>query len=179
VLNMKADENIKSGNLHVPATETCVEGASDIVVVDDDDDDKQIVSGEAGSENLLSGAEDNEIDSIKGFCVEKCSSVSLDSATKRKGGENECCEPDISLDSTQNGAGEGDEGSSAETLKSISKSKRHCDRDLDNPNHASLVNRLKIAQFCPTSTVITHFVALRIIYQMVFMMQGVTGPSCH
>uniref|UniRef100_A0A2N9HY03 Protein kinase domain-containing protein n=1 Tax=Fagus sylvatica TaxID=28930 RepID=A0A2N9HY03_FAGSY len=131
-------------------TETCVEGASDIVVVDDDDDDKQIVSGEAGSENLLSGAEDNEIDSIKGFCVEKCSSVSLDSATKRKGGENECCEPDISLDSTQNGAGEGDEGSSAETLKSISKSKRHCDRDLDNPNHASLVNRLKIAQFCPT-----------------------------
>ncbi|GMY27305.1 mitogen-activated protein kinase kinase kinase a [Fagus crenata] len=133
VLTMKADENIKSGNLHVPATETCVEGASDIVVVDDDDDDKQIVSGETGSENLLSGAEDNEIDSIKGFCVEKCSSVSLDSATKRKGGENECCEPDISLDSTQNGAGEGDEDLSAETLKSISKSKRHCDRDLDNP----------------------------------------------
>ena len=119
---MKAEENIKSSNLNVPATETCVEGASDIVGVDDDD--KQIVSGEAESENFPSVAEDNEIGSRKGFG---------DSAPKRKGGEDECCEPDLSLISTQNGAGEEDEGSSSETLKSISKSKRHCDRDLDNP----------------------------------------------
>ncbi|KAM3754955.1 hypothetical protein ACB098_02G002000 [Castanea mollissima] len=124
VLTMKAEENIKSSNLNVPATETCVEGASDIVGVDDDDDDKQIVSGEAESENLPSVAEDNEIGSGKGFG---------DSAPKRKGGEDECCEPDLSLISIQNGAGEEDEGSSSETLKSISKSKRHCDRDLDNP----------------------------------------------
>ena len=48
---MKAEENIKSSNLNVLATETCVEGASDIVGVDDDD--KQIVSGEADRKSVV------------------------------------------------------------------------------------------------------------------------------
>lgn len=132
VLTLKADENVKSSDLDLLAPETSVEGASDIVGVDNDDN-KLIVSGEVENENLLGGAEDNEIGSKKGFHVENCSCVGLDSATIRVGCANECCECHVSLASTRNGAGQEDEGSSVETLKSVSKSKRHYDRDLNNP----------------------------------------------
>ncbi|XP_062169022.1 uncharacterized protein LOC133875048 [Alnus glutinosa] len=132
LLTLKADENVKCSDLDLLAPETSLEGASDIVGVDNDDNNL-IVSGEVESENLLGGAEDNEIGSKKGFDGENCSCVGLDSATIRKVGENECCECHVSLASTQSGAGQEDEGSSVETLKSVSKSKRHYDRDLDNP----------------------------------------------
>jgi hypothetical protein len=132
LLTLKADENVKCSDLDLLAPETSLEGASDIVGVYNDDNNL-IVSGEVESENLLGGAEDNEIGSKKGFDGENCSCVGLDSATIRKVGENECCECHVSLASTQSGAGQEDEGSSVETLKSVSKSKRHYDRDLDNP----------------------------------------------
>ncbi|KAF5466065.1 hypothetical protein F2P56_016022 [Juglans regia] len=132
VLAVKANENVKSSNLNVLASETCVEGASDILGVEYDDN-KRIVPGESESENLISGVENNELGLEKGSYVENCSRVSLDSATIRKGVENEGCEHDASLATTGNEAGEEDEGSPSETLRSVSKSKRHCDRDLDNP----------------------------------------------
>jgi hypothetical protein len=132
VLTLKADENVKCSDLDFLASETSAEVASDIVGVDNDDN-KVTVSGEVESENLLDGAEDNEIGSKKGFHGENCSCVGQDSVTIRKGGENECCECHVSLASALNGAGQEDEGSSVETLKSVSKAKRHYDRDLDNP----------------------------------------------
>lgn len=132
LLTVKADVNVKSSDLDVVDSETSVDDASNVLGVDTDDN-KRLISGEAGRENLPSGAKDSEIGLEKGSHAENCSRVCLDSATKIKEGENECCKHDASLASTQNGAGEGDECSPLETLKSVSKSKRQCDKDPDNP----------------------------------------------
>nr|AMM42875.1 LRR-RLK [Vernicia fordii] len=129
LLTPKESENCKPDNLDVLTTETC-EGASDIIGLDDDNEDKIEDSGEAEDANLLASGEGERISSKKGFHIENCS---CDLESVSKGGEDECCTHDESLASTQNGAGGEDEGSSSEKPKIIFKSKRHSDRDLDNP----------------------------------------------
>ncbi|GAV57544.1 Pkinase domain-containing protein/LRR_4 domain-containing protein/LRR_7 domain-containing protein/EDR1 domain-containing protein [Cephalotus follicularis] len=119
--------NRKPDIVDIVTSETYPEGASDIGL---DDDDKQSISGQTDGENLLISAEDDN-SSRGGVSLDNCSSVVLESISK--GHEDVICEHDNSLVSMQNGVGKQDEGSSSEILKATFKTKRHCDRDLDNP----------------------------------------------
>lgn len=127
--SMKGGRRYKSGNLDALASETPSGEASDIIGLDDDD--KQLLSPEAESENLLIGVEDDKIRSSAGLHVENCSCAGLESAGNE--GNDGCSKHDASSISTPNGAGEQDEGSSSESSKAACKTKRHSDRDLDNP----------------------------------------------
>lgn len=127
--SMKGGRRYKSGNLDALASETPSEEASDIIGLDDDD--KQLLSPEAESENLLFSVEDDKIRSGAGLHVENCSCAGLESTGKE--GNDECSKHDSSSLSTANGATEQDEGSSSENSKAVCKTKRHSDRDLDNP----------------------------------------------
>ncbi|KAL5785640.1 hypothetical protein ACOSQ2_008032 [Xanthoceras sorbifolium] len=126
-LNMKAGGNCKPVDIFT--SETHAEGASDIIGLDDDDEDKQLLPAEAESENLH--IENDKTSSKKGLCVENCSCAGLESIDDV--GKDESSKYDASSTSVKNEADQQDQGSSSETSKSASKTKRHSDRDLDNP----------------------------------------------
>lgn len=130
-LKEKDSENCKPDNLDVLTSDTHAEGTSDIIGLDDDDDDeKSVLSGEADGENLLVSVEGDKIGSKGGSYVESCS---CDPGSISKGEEDEYCLHDESLACTSEEGGRRDEGSSSEISKITCKSKRHSDRDLDNP----------------------------------------------
>ncbi|XP_015888142.1 uncharacterized protein LOC107423136 [Ziziphus jujuba] len=128
LLSMKDDGNFKPGSLDV-AVETFAEGTSEII--GSDDYDKEILPGEGESENLSNSCEDNDVTLKKQLNVENCSCISVDSTPVNEGDKYDSCQHDGC--SIKKGVSEKDEGSPSEVLKTNSKSKRHSDRDLDNP----------------------------------------------
>ena len=125
VLTTKALEKCENGKLGVVHPESLAEHAPDIVVLDQDD--KQLLSEEPENEDLLNSVGDAESSSRKG------SYAVLDSIPINKGGKSECNDGDVPLSSLSKGASEKNEGLSSEVSKNTPKSKRHSDRDLDNP----------------------------------------------
>ncbi|XP_028789169.1 uncharacterized protein LOC114745182 [Neltuma alba] len=99
------------------AVENCSEARpSDSVCLDNEA--KKMVSEEAGNDSVIDDVNNNEVGIEKQF--KDCSSRSED-------------ENDASLCPLENGPSGQDNASSSESLKHISKSKRHSERDLDNP----------------------------------------------
>ncbi|KAF2284293.1 hypothetical protein GH714_020277 [Hevea brasiliensis] len=129
LLTPKETDNSKSDNLNVLTSENCG-GTSDIIGLDDDSEDKVVHPGEVEAANLHASDEGDRISSENGFHTENCS---CDLETIGKGGEDQCCVHEKSLALTWNGAGGEDKGSSSEKPNFNFKSKRHSDRDLDNP----------------------------------------------
>ncbi|XP_054821483.1 uncharacterized protein LOC129320211 isoform X1 [Prosopis cineraria] len=99
------------------ALENCREAPPDSAGLDDEA--KRMVSEETGNENVID-VNNNEVGIEKQFSKDCCSSKSED-------------EKDASLCPLENGPSGQDNVSSSESLKHISKSKRHSERDLDNP----------------------------------------------
>jgi hypothetical protein len=128
-LALKESESFKSNNLDVLTPEVHEGGTSDVVGVDDDNE-KVELSVEAEGKNLHTSVEDDKISSKKVFSVESCS-CNLGSINKSE--EEVCCVQDEPLASTRDEAASQDESSSSEKSKITYKSKRHHDRDIDNP----------------------------------------------
>lgn len=128
LLSSKEDGDCKPGSLDVLASDTAVEGTSEVIGLDDDD--KEILPGDDESENLPNRSED--INVKQDFYAENCSCVSVESSAENKGDKNDNSENNESLASVWNQADK-DEDSLSEMLKSNSKCKRHSDKDLDNP----------------------------------------------
>lgn len=156
LMTMKAVGKRKTSRSAVLASDSLAKGSSDIAGLDDDD--KESHSGEAEQEYLLSTVEEDGITSKKGFYVENCSDVAVDSVTISNDDGNGCCDHDASLPSLTSGSGEKEEGSSSELPKCCSKSKRHFDKDLDNPkpckarrptdDHSNLSYKYSSISFC-------------------------------
>ncbi|XP_065863227.1 uncharacterized protein [Euphorbia lathyris] len=126
LLAQKGSQNCKSDEPDL-SSETCEEGASDNIVLDDDNE-KEVFSSEAG--NSLIRAEDEQISFKDRVHMENCS-CDLESINKDR--EEESCAHDKHLVSVRKANGNEDKGSSSEKSKIVFKSKRHSDRDLDNP----------------------------------------------
>ncbi|CAK9171189.1 unnamed protein product [Ilex paraguariensis] len=109
------------------ASDSPAEGLSD--VVGPSNDSEELLSGGDESGNLLPDGEEDK----KGYHVQKCSCVVLDSVGIAKEGESDCTKHHASLDSLSSDCGGKEEGSSSEVSNTNLKSKRHLDRDLDNP----------------------------------------------
>lgn len=130
LLTQKESDNCNPNNLNLLPSENCEEGTSDVIGLDDDNEDKVVNSGEIEAANSHLSGDSDRICSKRGFHIENCSS---DLKTIGKGGEDESSVHENSLSLTRNGAGGEDEGSSSEKPNFNFKSKRHSDRDLDNP----------------------------------------------
>ncbi|XP_011027240.1 PREDICTED: uncharacterized protein LOC105127583 isoform X1 [Populus euphratica] len=128
-LALKESESFKLNNPDVLTPEVHEGGTSDVVGVDDDNE-KVELSVEAEGENLHTSVEDDKICSKKVFSVESCS---CDLGSINKSEEEVCCVQDEPLASTRDEAASQDESSSSEKSKITYKSKRHHDRDIDNP----------------------------------------------
>ncbi|KAJ8768386.1 hypothetical protein K2173_021539 [Erythroxylum novogranatense] len=122
-------ENDNLDNIDVPTSENHAKVGLEIVCLDGGDD-KVLSAGEAEGENLLGSVDDNKFSSKKGSDREDCSCY-VESVNK--GREDDHCVHEKLLASTPNGAVVQDEDSTSEILKIACKSKRHSDRDLDNP----------------------------------------------
>ncbi|XWS08908.1 hypothetical protein CRYUN_Cryun40dG0041100 [Craigia yunnanensis] len=128
VFTMKAGGEAP-GNNDVLTSDTCAEAASELIV---EDGDKPLLLSEAKDEKFSSVShEDDTLASKKGFYVKNSTSVGHESINKES--EDECSQLDASLALVREGAIEQDEGSSSEISKSNFKSKRHSDRNLNNP----------------------------------------------
>ncbi|XWS53909.1 hypothetical protein CRYUN_Cryun10bG0040900 [Craigia yunnanensis] len=128
VFTMKAGGEAP-GNNDVLTFDTCVEAASELI---GKDDDKTLHISEAKDEKFSSVRhEDDTLTSEKGFYLENSTSVGYESINK--GSEDQCSQLDASLAPVREGAIEQDEDPSSEISKSSSKSKRHSDRDINNP----------------------------------------------
>uniref|UniRef100_A0A2P2K8G6 LRR-RLK n=1 Tax=Rhizophora mucronata TaxID=61149 RepID=A0A2P2K8G6_RHIMU len=128
LLALKETDNSKLDNLDV-SPETDAECASDIIGFEGHDD-KEVLPGEVEGESLHISFEGEKISSEKGFQSESCS---CNIESKSNGREVKCYVPDQSSTSIGNGAIKEDKVSSSEVAKITCKSKRHSDRDLDNP----------------------------------------------
>ncbi|WCJ23869.1 Leucine-rich repeat protein kinase family protein [Euphorbia peplus] len=127
LLAQKGSENCKSEKPDL-SSETCEESASDIIVLDEENE-KEVFSSEA--ENPLIRGEDEQIGYKDGVHMENCS-CELESINKDE--EEESCMHDKDLVSASKESSNEDKGpSSSEKSKIVYKSKRHSDRDLDNP----------------------------------------------
>ncbi|KAA8527650.1 hypothetical protein F0562_034955 [Nyssa sinensis] len=156
LLTQKASEKCKPCKHAILASESLAEGSSGIAGANVDS--KELLPGETECENLFISVENDENSSKKGYYAENCSCVTLDSVEVCKEGENDCTEHDPSLNSCSNDAGVQEEGSSLEASNSNLKSKRHSDRDLDNPkpskfrrptdNHSDLSAKYSNTSFC-------------------------------
>ncbi|KAJ9182180.1 hypothetical protein P3X46_006203 [Hevea brasiliensis] len=150
LLTPKECENHKPDNLNVLTSENCGESTLDIGL-DDENEDKVVHSGGVEAENLHVSGENERISSVN------IENSSCDLETMSKGGEDECCVHGKFLALTH-GAGGEDEGSSSEKPIINFKSKRHSDRDLDNPkpnkcrrptgNRSSLSRKYSDLSFC-------------------------------
>ncbi|POO02074.1 Serine/threonine protein kinase [Trema orientale] len=155
LLSLKDNRNIKPSSLDVLAPDTSVEGTSEVIGLDDDD--KEILPGGDEGENLPNCGEGDDINLKKGIYAENHLCVSVESSAGNKGDKYESSENNESLASVQNQARE-DEDSFSEMLQTYSKSKRHCDKDLDNPkpcksrraidDSASLSRKYSSTSFC-------------------------------
>lgn len=86
------------------------------------------------SECLLNHAEDDRSGLEKGYCGKDCSCIDAVSVSLGKEYDCECdSEHNASSASPLNQVDKQDEDSSSEASKNVPKSKRHSDRDLDNP----------------------------------------------
>lgn len=143
----------------VIASESLAESASSIIK-DLDGENIHRLAGQADTHILLTHVEDDKISSSKGFCGENCSCIIFDSV----GISKECDdsqERNTSAVSSLNGINEQDEDSSSEASKTTPKSKRHSDRDLDNPkpsksrrpvsDHSNLSCKYSSESFCSIS----------------------------
>lgn len=147
LLPMKDDGNYGPGSLDVLPSKTCAEGTPEIIG-QDDDDDKEILSGDGEVENLHNSGEAN---------AENCSCVTVESSAINKVDKYDSCDRDESLASIQNEHSDEDEDAAAE-VKNHSKSKRHSEKDLDNPkpcksrraidNSASLSRKYSNVSIC-------------------------------
>ncbi|KAF7806914.1 Mitogen-activated protein kinase kinase kinase 1 [Senna tora] len=118
LLSKKMHRICEPENLDSLASENCRETVTDNVILDDDAN--KIFREEAGNDNVIDNVNNNEVGIEKQPSKEEfCSSDSKD-------------EKDGSLYPLENESSEQDKASSSEILK-CSKSKRHSDRDLDNP----------------------------------------------
>lgn len=146
LLPMKEDGNYGPGSLDVLPSKTCAEGTPEII--GQDDDDKEILSGDGEVENLPNSGEAN---------AENCSCVTVESSAINKVDKYDSCDRDESLASVQNEHSDEDEDAAAE-VKNHSKSKRHSEKDLDNPkpcksrraidNSASLSRKYSNVSIC-------------------------------
>ncbi|KAK6929904.1 Leucine-rich repeat [Dillenia turbinata] len=151
----KVADKYKLHEQEVPFSESPAESASEIVGLGD----KRIHSGEAECENSINNLENGEINEQKGIYVEKFSCVVDDSAAIIKEGENEFNE-ESSVTSLSDGVSEKDEVSSVAISKCTFSTKRHSDRDLDNPKPSkfrkpidhctSLSSKYSTLSFCST-----------------------------
>ncbi|GLT78612.1 hypothetical protein SLA2020_501410 [Shorea laevis] len=116
-------------NLDALTSEAPAEDALDIIVLNDDD--KPLLSTEPKSENSSVRHEKDELTSQKGIHVENGSSIEVKATSKRE--KDKCCHLDASLVTLPDKTLGHREGSSSEPCRSSTKSKRHSDKDLDNP----------------------------------------------
>ncbi|GKV43730.1 hypothetical protein SLEP1_g50984 [Rubroshorea leprosula] len=128
VLIMEAGDNAPD-NLDALTSGAPAEDASDIIVLNDDD--KPLLSVEAKSENSSVRLEKDKLTSQKGIHVENGSSIELKVTSKRD--KDEFSHLDVSLPTPPDKTFEHSEGSSSAPCRSSTKSKRHSDKDLDNP----------------------------------------------
>ncbi|XP_057957170.1 uncharacterized protein LOC131150463 [Malania oleifera] len=131
VLMRKVAEKCKQCKPAELASESLAEGAAGIMGVNNES--KQLLSSEADSESLLNLVENGGSSSKEGLFAESCSCVVLPSVTTSEEDRNKCGECDASLASLSNKSSEQDDTSPSQVSKSTAKSKRHSDRDLDNP----------------------------------------------
>lgn len=151
LLTEKAADKCKSCKHAVLSSESRASGISV-----PDIDDKELHSGEAECE--ITSVEDDDIGSKKENHIDNCSCVTVNSVEICKEGEKDCSEHDASLDAISDAAQLQDEGSSLTLCNSIPKSKRHPDRDLDNPkpskyqrsidDHSDLSCKYSSTSFC-------------------------------
>lgn len=154
---LKATDKCK---LPVLASDSFTDAPS--VTVDPDIDDKELFSGDAECEKSLTRFEDNEISSQKKCSEENCSLIEPESVLKCKDDKHECTEHDSCLDSCLDSLSDvtnvQDESSSLEVSNSNLKSKRHPEKDLDNPKpsksrrpfdrHLNLSSKYSKISFC-------------------------------
>lgn len=156
-MTLKATDKCK---LPVLASDSFTDAPS--VTVDPDIDDKELFSGDAECEKSLTRFEDNEISSQKKCSEENCSLIAPESVLKCKDDKHECTEHDSCLDSCLDSLSDvtnvQDESSSLEVSNSNLKSKRHPEKDLDNPKpsksrrpfdrHLNLSSKYSKISFC-------------------------------
>eukprot|EP00256_Glycine_max_P028726 XP_003555353.1 ras guanine nucleotide exchange factor L isoform X2 [Glycine max] len=119
LLSKKIHRISESGNHDSLASESCAEIESENGSLDDNN--KRIFSERAVNDNAIDNDNNDEVITEKQFSGEDCCT------TESKD------EKDASLCSLEKRQSEQEEASCLELLESVSKSKRHLDRDLDNP----------------------------------------------
>ncbi|RDX60474.1 Mitogen-activated protein kinase kinase kinase 1 [Mucuna pruriens] len=120
LLSKKIHRISEPGNHDRLSSESCAE----IVSENErslDDNNKRILSERAVNDNVIDNVNNDEVIIEKHFSQEDCCTTESED------------EKDASLCSLENRQSEQDEASCLELLKVVSKSKRHLDRDLDNP----------------------------------------------
>lgn len=119
------------------------------------DSDNKGQSGKTACE--FASVKDDDISSKNEYEIDYCDCVLVNSVEICKEGENDHTECDASLDSTSDGARLQDECSSSALCNSTPNSKRHSDRDLDNPkpsksrrpiDHSDLSSKYSSTSFC-------------------------------
>ncbi|KAI8561231.1 hypothetical protein RHMOL_Rhmol04G0322400 [Rhododendron molle] len=120
------------------------------------DSDNKGQSGKTACE--YASVKDDDISSKNEYEIDYCDCVLVNSVEICKEGENDHTECDASLDSTSDGARLQDECSSSALCNSTPNSKRHSDRDLDNPkpsksrrpvdDHSDLSSKYSSTSFC-------------------------------
>ncbi|KAK7343622.1 hypothetical protein VNO77_12515 [Canavalia gladiata] len=118
-LSKKIHRISEPGDLDSLASESCADTVPDNGSLDDSD--KRIFSEQAVNDNVIDNINNDEVIIEKHFSGEDCCTAESKD------------EKDASLCSLENEQSEQDEASCSKFLKCISKSKRHPDRDLDNP----------------------------------------------
>ncbi|KAJ4832431.1 hypothetical protein Tsubulata_028487 [Turnera subulata] len=130
-LGTKEREICKLNNLDPLNSQICKASTANFIGLNDDDQ-KLAVYGEPETKKLPNSCEDDKISSKKGLCGEGCS---CDTVHVSKSGEKSSCVHDESLSCSVDETGNCGihEVSSSKKSKTIFKTKRHSDRDLDNP----------------------------------------------
>lgn len=115
-------------------------------------------SDKKGQSGKIVSVKDDNISSRNESEIDYCDCVPVNSVEICKDGENDCTEHDASLDSTSDGARLQDECSTSALCNSTPNSKRHSDRDLDNPkpsksrrpidDHSDLSSKYSSTSFC-------------------------------
>lgn len=154
LLTEKAAAKCKPCKHSVLAPESHKESSS--AILGPDTDNKEGQSGKTAGE--IASVEDEDISSKNEYEIDYCACVPVISVELCKEGENDCAECDASLVSIFDGAQLQDECSSSALCNSTPNSKRHSDRDLDNPkpsksrrpidDHSDLSSKYSNTSFC-------------------------------
>ncbi|CAI9771304.1 unnamed protein product [Fraxinus pennsylvanica] len=124
-----SSEKCMACKMSVLGDNSLAEGSS--ALADADVDNKESFSGDDFYENSLINIEN--VDANTKDSVVTCSCSALDTVGILKEVEGDCSESRATLDSLSDAVKALDEGSSSEISNSIMKSKRHSEKDLDNP----------------------------------------------